>query len=85
MAAELSEIEPAERKRITALIASAELPVAPPVMNADTLMAAMQMDKKVQGKHLRFVLLYSIGESYVTRDFSEARLNEVLRRGDGRT
>jgi 3-dehydroquinate synthase len=84
MAAELSEIDQADRDRISALIASVGLPVAPPNIDADKLMTAMEMDKKVQAKQLRFVLLKSIGDACVSKDFSEARLNEVLRRGDGR-
>ena len=84
MAAELSEIDQADRDRISALIASAGLPIVAPNINSDELMTAMEMDKKVQAKQLRFVLLKSIGDACVTKDFSEARLNEVLRRGDGR-
>jgi len=84
MAAGLSDINQAERDRITAVIASAELPVAPPQIDAERLMTAMEMDKKIQAKRLRFVLLHSIGDAYLTGKFSEARLNEVLGRGDGR-
>ena len=85
MAAELSDLVQVERDRIAALIAAAGLPVAPPNIRADKLRAAMAMDKKVQAKQLRFVLLKSIGDAYVTSDFSEERLNEVLGRGDGHT
>ena len=85
MAATLADIDEGSRDRISALIASAGLPVAPPAIDAERMMAAMKMDKKVQAKQLRFVLLNSIGDAYVAEDFSEARLNEVLRRGDGRT
>jgi len=85
MAAELSDMDQAERDRISALIASAGLPVAPPDIDAEKMMAAMQMDKKVRAKRLRFVLLRSIGDAFVSDEFSEDRLNEVLRRVDGRT
>jgi len=85
MAAELSDMDQAERDRISALIASAGLPVAPPDIDAEKMMAAMQMDKKVQANRLRFVLLGSIGDAFVSDEFSEDRLNEVLRRVDGRT
>ena len=85
MAAELSDIDQADRDRITALISLAGLPVALPDIEADKLLTAMEMDKKVQAKQLRFVLLNSIGDAYLTREFSETRLNEVLQRGDGRT
>ena len=85
MAAELSDIDQAERDRIAALIGSAGLPATPPDIGAEKMVAAMQMDKKVQAKQLRFVLLRSIGDAFMTNKFSEARLNEVLQRGDGRT
>lgn len=84
MAANLSDIDQADRDRIAALIAAAGLPIAPPEIDADKLLTAMEMDKKVQAKQLRFVLLRSIGDAYLTSNFSEARLNEVLGRGDGR-
>ena len=83
MAAGLSDINQAERDRITAVIASAELPVAPPQIDAERLMTAMEMDKKIQAKRLRFVLLHSIGDAYLTGKFSEARLNEVLGPSNG--
>ena len=85
MAAALSDIHQEERDRISALVASAGLPVAPPDIDAEKTMAAMRMDKKVQAKRLRFVLLRSIGDAVVTDEFSEDRLNEVVRRGDGHT
>jgi 3-dehydroquinate synthetase len=37
------------------------------------------MDKKVQGKRLRFVLLDGIGASRVTSDYDERRLGELVR------
>ena len=85
MAAGLSDMDQAERDRISALIASAGLPVAPPDIDAEKMMAAMQMDKKVRAKRPRFVLLRSVGDAFVSDEFSEDRLNEVLRRVDGRT
>jgi len=85
MAAKLSDIDRAEAGRIRGLIAAAGLPVSPPTIAADELRKAMEMDKKVQKKSLRFVLLKSIGNAYVTGEYSESRLNEVLLRGDGRT
>ena len=85
MAAALSDVDQSARDRLSALIASAGLPVAPPSIPADKMKAAMEMDKKVQAGKLRFVLLKSIGDAYVSSDFSEARLNELLQQGDGRT
>jgi 3-dehydroquinate synthase len=84
MAAELSDIDRAEIERIRNLITAAGLPVTPRAIAADELRAAMEMDKKVQDKHLRLVLLKSIGHGFLTGDFPEARLNEVLLGADGR-
>jgi 3-dehydroquinate synthetase len=41
-------------------------------------MAAMGMDKKVQQKQLRFVLLRTLGEAFVTSDYDTARLDAVV-------
>ena len=38
----------------------------------------MGMDKKVQGKRLRFVLLDDIGTSRVSADYDEQRLDELV-------
>ena len=84
MAAQMSDIDQGDRDRIAALITSAGLPVAPPNIAPKKMKAAMEMDKKVQAKQLRFVLLRSIGDAYVTSEYSESRLSEVLQRGDGR-
>ena len=85
MAAELSDLDSAQLARLRDLIAAAGLSVTPPAISADRMRAAMDMDKKVQAKQLRFVLLKSIGEAFVTNDFPESRLDEVLQRGDERT
>lgn len=84
MAARLSDVDEAEVVRIRDLVATAGLPVVPPAIAAEEMRAAMEMDKKVQNKKLRFVLLKSIGNAYVTGEYSESRLNEVLLRADGR-
>jgi 3-dehydroquinate synthase len=38
----------------------------------------MGMDKKVQQKRLRFVLLQGLGEAFVSSDYDAARLDAVL-------
>lgn len=83
MAAKLSSIDKSELQRIRDLVAAAGLPVEPPPVAADELLAAMEMDKKVQAKQLRFVLLKSIGEAYVSN--ADSRLNEMLGLNDGCT
>jgi 3-dehydroquinate synthase len=38
----------------------------------------MRIDKKVQGGRMRLVLLRSIGDSFVTADYSEQALQRTL-------
>ncbi len=83
MAARASGLDDAALERIRALIAAGGLPVAPPPVGAARLRDAMQLDKKVQAGRLRLVLLRSIGEAYVTADFSAQALAEALAPADG--
>ncbi len=79
MAARLSGLAEDDIERLTALVASAGLPTEPPAIAADDWLDAMGMDKKVQGKTLRFVLLDAIGQSRVTAEYDDRRLNEIIR------
>ena len=79
MAAGLSGIAETDVERLRRLVAAAGLPVEPPAIAADDWMAAMGMDKKVQGKRLRFVLLDAIGSSHVSGDYDQRRLDELVR------
>jgi 3-dehydroquinate synthase len=78
MAAQLSEGETPVAERIGSLLERAGLPTRPPAIPVPDLMAAMGMDKKVQQKRLRFVLLRGLGEAFVTSDYDAARLDAVL-------
>lgn len=78
MAAQLSGGEGAGARRIAELLERAGLPTRPPAVPASNLLAAMGMDKKVQQKQLRFVLLRSLGDAVVTSDYDAERLDEVL-------
>lgn len=81
MAAELSDIDATEQARLVALIESMGLPSQPPSISAARLRAAMNLDKKVAAKRLRFVLLEEIGKAYVSADVSDKRLSKILARG----
>lgn len=80
MAAELSGLTEKDIERLAGLIASAGLPVEPPKIAAEDWISAMGLDKKVQGKKLRFVLLDAIGDSHVTADYDQGLLDEIIRR-----
>lgn len=78
MAARLSEAGAPVVERIERLLERAGLPTRPPDVPATDLLAAMGMDKKVQQRRLRFVLLRTLGEAFVTSDYDGARLDTVL-------
>ena len=79
MAAKLSNMDLNDFERLRGLIERAGLPAAPPRITAGKMRVAMGMDKKVQGKRLRFVLLDAIGASRVSADYDEQRLDELVR------
>lgn len=83
MAARMSGIDEDEQQRLTSLIDAAGLPVLPPRTGSADLREAMQMDKKVQGGKLRFVLLRSLGDAIVTADYPQRALEEALSMADG--
>jgi len=78
VAAKLGGGDRATGERLEALLGRAGLPIRPPGVVPADLLAAMGMDKKVQGKRLRFVLLRELGDAFVTSDYDAARLDAVL-------
>jgi 3-dehydroquinate synthase len=80
MAAELSGIAEAEVSRLRSVIAAAGLPVTPPAIAAEDWMRAMAMDKKVQQKKLRFVLLKSLGNAHLSESYDAERLRRIVGR-----
>lgn len=78
LAAQLSGIDSAEIERLRMLIASAGLPVDPPAIAAERWLAAMGMDKKVQQKKLRFVLLRTLGDAVTSTDYDADRLQALI-------
>ena len=78
MAAQLSGIPAEDVARLEKLTAAAGLPTAPPDIATRRWLGAMGMDKKVQQKKLRFVLLHSLGDAYTTSDYDEKRLQAII-------
>ena len=78
MAAELSDIDETDVARLRALVTAAGLPTRPPAIAADDWMRAMGMDKKVQKKTLRFVLLRALGDAQVTESYDAERLQQII-------
>lgn len=81
MAAGLSGIDSAQATRLSRLIAAAGLPIEPPSISAERWLQTMGLDKKVQNRQLRFVLLDSLGEARVTGDYDQDRLQALLGAG----
>ena len=83
MAAELSvmagDLARADLERIKNLLTACALPISPPAgMAADDFMGLMVRDKKVLDGQLRLVLMKSLGNAFVSDQFSVADLNEML-------
>jgi len=78
MAAQLSGIGTEDTVRLKNLIEAAGLPSGPPTVGAQAMREAMNMDKKVLEKSLRFVLLEELGQAAVTSDYNSALLDQVL-------
>jgi 3-dehydroquinate synthase len=79
LAARLSGLPVDDIDRMTRLVAAAGLPTEPPAIPVDAWFEAMGMDKKVQDKQLRFVLLDAIGAARISSDYDDSRLNEIIR------
>ncbi len=82
MAGELSGLDDDEASRLKNLVAAAGLPTAPPLAGSKALLEAMGLDKKVQRKQLRFVLLRALGDAYVTSDYDKPHLLRILEAAD---
>ena len=78
MAAALSDLDKEQQSRLRALVRAAGLPDSAAGIDAQKLREAMQLDKKVFDKRLRFILLAAIGEAYISDSVPDARLEQVL-------
>lgn len=80
MAAELSGIAASDVQRLRNLVQRAGLPIEPPTIAEKDWLLAMGLDKKVQQKQLRFVLLRSLGDAYCTAAYDAKRLEQIIGR-----
>ena len=78
MAAALSELDEEQQSRLRSLIRAAGLPDSAAGVDPAALRSAMQLDKKVLGKRIRFILLNAIGDATISSNVPEARLEKVL-------
>ena len=82
MAADLScrlqRISPQDVERIRHLYQQADLPRQGPQIAAQRYLELMQMDKKVESGHVRFVLLDKIGHAALVDDVPSSLLVETL-------
>jgi 3-dehydroquinate synthase len=74
----LGLLDNVEVTRLEKLIREAGLPVRIPELDKKKLIQAMGHDKKVRQGKVRFVLLKSIGEAFVTDNVPSALVEEVL-------
>jgi 3-dehydroquinate synthase len=82
MAAELSRllnmISKNDVERIRALYLRAGLPVQAPDLGMERYLRLMELDKKVEGGRMRFVLLKRIGEAAVHSDIPGEILAKIF-------
>ena len=68
-------IEPGTVAALAGFLQAFSLPIhAPDGMGVDAFMSAMQGDKKVQAGKIRYVLLESLGNAFVTPDLDESEI-----------
>jgi len=67
-----------ELERLRRVYLRAGLPVRAPDFGADRYLKLMRVDKKVDAGRLRFVLLRSIGEAFLSADVPENLLRDAL-------
>ena len=77
LSCKLGWLTPTEVARIKRVLALANLPITPPVIDAQTALALMGHDKKVKHGQIRLILLKSIGTAVLTSDFDAALLTDM--------
>jgi 3-dehydroquinate synthase len=78
ISARMGLLAESEVVRLEKLILDAGLPVKMPELNREEVMEAMRHDKKVRGDKIRFVLLKSIGNGFISDEVDPVLVREVL-------
>jgi 3-dehydroquinate synthase len=78
MSQECGLINASDVERLRRLLERTGLPVKIADVSPQTALELMRIDKKVQSGRMRLILLRSIGESFVTADYSEPALQHTL-------
>jgi 3-dehydroquinate synthase len=71
-------LEESDVVRLEVVIRRAGLPVTIPELDKEKVMEAMQHDKKVRDEKIRFVLLKSIGDAFISDEVDPDLVREVL-------
>ncbi|OGO30478.1 MAG: 3-dehydroquinate synthase [Chloroflexi bacterium RBG_16_56_11] len=71
-------LKESEVARLVAVLRKAGLPVAVPSLASADIFEAMSRDKKVRRDRVRFVLLRSIGDAFISDDVDMALVEEVV-------
>ena len=79
LSTKLSGLSAAEAERLKAALVAFQLPVSLPAgMTNEALLRRARMDKKYDQGAVRFVLLRSVGDAFVSNDLTEAHLIEAI-------
>jgi 3-dehydroquinate synthase len=74
MAERMGMLSQEDKKDITSLLESVNLPTKKPDLNSNDFLESMKRDKKVQDGEIRLILLESIGKAIISNDYP----NEIL-------
>ena len=78
MAERMGMLSQADKKDITNLLESVNLPTEKPDLNSNDFLESMKRDKKVQDGEIRLILLESIGRAAISNDYSNEILMETI-------
>jgi 3-dehydroquinate synthase len=74
----MGTLDESDVARLTNTIKKAGLPTEMPDLKMEDIIQAMKHDKKIQQNKIRFVLLKSIGDAFITDEVSLSLVEEVL-------